>query len=280
MGNARFLGQYVMMIVGMVAAGMLLCGAEPVQAAGFLNSCTTYCHGMPPRDAARKANFCLSCRQYTCSDCWNTVEGRCLSCAPTPESMVAAAAASFQTIDVVISNAGYAVGNSCMDFKLEDWDRNFAVHTRGAWLLAKASYPYLKASQGNMVITASISGSHATPALGAYSPSKAATLMFAKQLAVEWGPDGIRVNAISPGLVHTNGSDVVFSDPEVKALRASKIPLRRVADPEDIAKVVSFMVGPDAAYLSGADVVVDGGLVNTLMPNLGMSNNWTGKVTG
>ncbi len=198
----------------------------------------------------------------------------------TPESMVAVAAASFQTIDVVISNAGYAVGNSFMDFKLEDWDRNFAVHTRGAWLLAKASYPYLKASQGNMVITASISGSHATPALGAYSPSKAATLMFAKQLAVEWGPDGIRVNAISPGLVHTNGSDVVFSDPEVKALRASKIPLRRVADPEDIAKVVSFMVGPDAAYLSGADVVVDGGLVNTLMPNLGMSNNWTGKVTG
>lgn len=197
-----------------------------------------------------------------------------------PEHMVAAAAAAFNTIDVVVSNAGYAVGNSLMDFKLEDWDRNFAVHTRGAWLLAKASHRHLKASGGNMVITTSISGSNATPALGAYSPSKAATLMFAKQLAVEWGPDGIRVNALSPGLVHTNGSDVVFSDPQVKALRASKIPLRRVADPEDIAKVVSFLVGPDAGYVSGADIVVDGGLVNTLMPNLGMSDNWAGKVTG
>ena len=197
-----------------------------------------------------------------------------------PQRMVDAAVAAFKTVDVVISNAGYAVGNSLMDFKIEDWDRNFAVHTRGAWLLAKAAYPHLKASQGNMVVTASISGSNATPALGAYSPSKAATLMFAKQLAVEWGPDGIRVNALSPGLVHTDGSNVVFADPEVKALRASKIPLRRVADPDDMAKVVSFIVGPDAAYLSGADIVVDGGLVNTLMPNLGMSNNWTGKVTG
>ena len=62
--------------------------------------------------------------------------------------------------------------------------------------------------------------------------------------------------------------------------RASKIPLRRVADPQDMANVVSFIVGPDAAYVSGADIVVDGGLVNTLMPNLGMSNNWNGKVTG
>jgi len=196
-----------------------------------------------------------------------------------PAHMVAAMIKAFGRLDVLISNAGYAVGNSFMDFKIEDWDRNFAVHTRGAWLLAKAAYPHLKASQGNMVITASISGSHATPALGAYSPSKAATLMFAKQLAVEWGPDGIRVNTLSPGLIHTNGSNVVFSDPAVKTLRASKVPLRRVGDPEDMANVVSFMVGPDAAYVSGADFVADGGLVNTLMPNLGMNSNWNGKVT-
>jgi len=197
-----------------------------------------------------------------------------------PGRMVAAAAEAFQRIDVVISNAGYAVGNNFMQFTIEDWDRNFAVHTRGAWLLAKAAHPYLKESQGNMLLTASISGTHATPALGAYSPSKAATLMFARQLAVEWGPDGIRVNTLSPGLTHTDGSNVVFSDPEVKALRASKIPLRRVADPEDMANVVSFLVSADAAYISGADIVVDGGLVNTLMPNLGMSNNWNGKSTG
>lgn len=123
-----------------------------------------------------------------------------------------------------------------------------------------------------MVITASISGEHATPPGGAYSPSKAAALMLAKQLAVEWGPDGIRVNTVSPGMIVTPMTQVVYDDPAARAQREARVPLRRVGEPEDIANAVAMLLGPDAAYITGADLVVDGGLVNTLMAH---NPGWT-----
>lgn len=181
---------------------------------------------------------------------------------------------AFGGLDTVVSNAGFAIVGALNEYKVEDWDRIFAVNVRGAWLLAKAAYPHLKAAGGNYIITCSVSGVHATPPLGAYSPSKAASLMLMRELANEWGVDGIRVNAISPGLTHTSGTDLVYSNPEIKAQRAKMIPLRRVAEPEDMANAVSFLAGPDAAYVHGLDLLVDGGLGNTMMVNLNMSNAW------
>lgn len=194
--------------------------------------------------------------------------------------MVDRATQAFGGLDVVAANAGFGIGSTLSEMSIEDWDLNFNVHVRGPWLLARAALPWLKQSRGTVVFTGSISGVHATPAIGAYSPSKAAVLMLMRQLAVEWGVHGIRVNAVSPGLTHTSGTDVVYSDQAIKDQRATQIPLRRVADPEDMANVVSFLVGPDAAYVNGADILVDGGLANTLMPNLGMAGPWKGKVTG
>jgi glucose 1-dehydrogenase len=184
------------------------------------------------------------------------------------------ATAGFGGLDVLISNAGFSIVGPLAEYKIEDWDRIFAVHVRGAWLLAKAAFPHLKQSQGCIVMTCSISGTHATPPLGAYSPSKAASLTLMRQLAIEWGPEGIRVNALSPGLTHTSGTDLVYSNPAVKAERARQIPLRRVAEPEDMANAVSFLTGPDAKYVHGVDLVVDGGLSNCMMANLNMSNAW------
>ena len=154
---------------------------------------------------------------------------------------------------------------------MNNWDKVFAVHGRAPWLLAKAAYPALKASRGAIVVTASISGTNAQAPLGPYSASKAAVLMLVKQLANEWGPDGIRVNAFSPGLTVTPGTAAAYSTPDARAQREARIPLRRVAEADDMAGVVAFLLSKDSAYVTGVDLPVDGGLSNTVMAALDMS---------
>ncbi len=176
--------------------------------------------------------------------------------------------AGFDGLDVVASNAGYARPAPLLEATVDDWDRVFAVHVRAAWLLGRAAHPLLARARGCFVITTSISGTHATPPLAAYSASKAAALMLMRQMAVEWGPDGIRVNALSPGLTETPGTAPAYAKPGARAQRAARVPLRRVATPDDMAAALSMLVGPDAAYIHGHDLVVDGGLGHTLMPSL------------
>lgn len=168
-------------------------------------------------------------------------------------------------LDAVASNAGIALHSPLLTLSLDMWEKNFALHVRAPWLLAKACHAALKASRGAFIITASISGTHPTPPGGAYSSSKAAALMLAKQMAVEWGPDGIRVNTVSPGMTLTPMTHSAYTQPGVMAQRESRIPLRRIGQPEDIAKAVTFLMSPEADYITGADIVVDGGLTQTLM---------------
>lgn len=188
-----------------------------------------------------------------------------------PARIVSVASDRFGSIDAVVSNAGLAIPAPLLHCRLEDWDRVFSVNVRATLLLGQAAHPWLKASGGRLVITTSISGSHATVPLGPYSSSKAAALMLMRQLALEWGPDGVRVNAISPGLTQTPGTAFVYSDPQVKAKREARIPLRRVAQPDEIASAVSFLLGPDASYVHGLDLVVDGGYGNALMDSASMT---------
>ncbi len=193
-----------------------------------------------------------------------------LSDPQVPAQLVEMAATGFGGLDIIVSNAGFAVPAPLLACRTDDWDRIFAVNLRAALLLGQAAHPWLKASMGSFVITTSISGSHPTVPLGAYSASKAAALMLMRQMALEWGPDGIRVNAISPGLTQTPGTAAVYSDPEAKAQRERRIPMRRVAQADDMANAVSFLVGPDAAYVHGVDLVVDGGLGHALMESVSM----------
>jgi NAD(P)-dependent dehydrogenase (short-subunit alcohol dehydrogenase family) len=176
------------------------------------------------------------------------------------------AAAAGERVDVLISNAGVCTAAPLAELELDEYERTFAINTRATWLLAKALYPALREARGAIVATASISGEQPTAPFGAYSASKAALIMLVRQLAYEWGPDGIRCNCVSPGTVHTPMTDAVYSDPGKRAERASHIPLRRVAVAEDLAAAIAFLAGPDARYVSGVNLVVDGGLQTTLMP--------------
>ncbi|HSW19602.1 MAG TPA: SDR family NAD(P)-dependent oxidoreductase [Ramlibacter sp.] len=190
---------------------------------------------------------------------------------PATPARLVAAAAQFGGLDAVVSNAGFAIPAPLLEARLEDWDQVFAVNVRAAWLLGRAAHPLLKAARGAMVVTASISGSHATAPLAAYSASKAAALMLVRQMALEWGPDGIRVNALSPGITETPGTAPVYADAQSRAQREARVPLRRIARAEDMANALSFLVGPDAGYVSGADLLVDGALSSVLMGSLSMA---------
>ncbi len=190
-----------------------------------------------------------------------------LSDAAEPARIVAAARA-FGGLECVASNAGFARPASLLDATIDDWDRVFAVHVRAAWLLGRAAHPLLARARGCMVLTTSISGTQASPPLAAYSASKAAQIMLMRQMATEWGPDGIRVNALSPGLTVTPGTAKAYEAAGALEQREARIPLRRVAQPEDMAAALSMLIGPDAGYVHGHELMVDGGLVNTLMPSL------------
>ena len=155
-----------------------------------------------------------------------------------------------------------------VQYSVDDWDRVFAVNTRATWLLAKAAHPALKAARGAIVAVASMSGSNPHANLGAYGPSKAALIMLVQVLAQELGHDGIRVNTLSPGMVRTGMTAKVYADPQIAAERDALVPLGRVATPEDMADVIAFLLGPDARYVNGHDLVVDGGVSGNLLGRL------------
>lgn len=197
-------------------------------------------------------------------------EVRCLSgqmAEPALPPAIAEAVTDWGGLDGLVSNAGYAQPGDLVDYSLADWDQMFAVNVRAHWLLAKACFPLLRAAGGKVVITTSISGSHPTTPLGAYSPCKAALLMLMRQLAVEWGPLGIRVNAVSPGMTLTEGTAAIYADAQVRQQREARIPTRRIGQPQDIAGAVLYLLGPDAGYVQGQDLLVDGGLSQTVMAN-------------
>jgi glucose 1-dehydrogenase len=177
-----------------------------------------------------------------------------------PGRVVRSAVERFGGLDGLVSNAGINRPGPLATYAVEDWDRVFAVNVRATWLLARAARPALRASRGAIVAVASMSGSHAHAGLGPYGPSKAALIMLVRVLAQELGPDGIRVNALSPGQVRTGMTARVYADPEIAAARAALVPLGRVAAPEDMADVIAFLLGPDARYVSGHDLVADGGV--------------------
>jgi glucose 1-dehydrogenase len=185
-----------------------------------------------------------------------------------PGQLVEAAVTEFGGLDALVANAGIANPGAICDVSLEDWDNMFSVNLRGAWLLAKASYPHLKQSRGAACFTSSMSGQQPHAGSGAYSPSKAALTMLAQTLALEWAPDGIRANVVSPGMTHTRMTEKMYADPQIKKAREDIIPLARIGDPVDIANVIEFLVSPLSGYVTGQDICVDGGFSKSILSHI------------
>jgi NAD(P)-dependent dehydrogenase (short-subunit alcohol dehydrogenase family) len=192
-----------------------------------------------------------------------------LSAPDCGETIIAAAVAHMGGVDAVVSNAGIIAAGALVNLTADDFDRIYSVNTRATWALAKAAHPYLVASKGAFVATASMSAMQPTPGLGFYSSSKAALLMLIRQLALEWGMDGIRCNSVSPGPTYTPMTKTGYDDGDRRAQREAMIPLGKLGMAEDVANALLFLICPLASHITGVDILVDGGMSNNLMPATG-----------
>ena len=149
---------------------------------------------------------------------------------------------------------------------LEEWNAVLAVNLTGYFLCAQNFGRQMrKLGRGSLIHIASIAGSHAQGKSGAYSVSKAGVVMLSRQLASEWGPQGIRSNVVSPGMVITPMSQAFYDTPGVTERRAAVTPARRVGMPQDIAEAVLFLASDRSSFVTGDEITVDGGYVRTLM---------------
>ena len=180
-------------------------------------------------------------------------------------SLVERAQAACGGLTLLVSNAGASVRGELATLTAEQWDATFALNVRATWLLAKAARPALSASRGSIVAIASMSGLHPHPGYGAYSPAKAALVMLCRQLAQEWAADGIRVNAVCPGMIRTPLTEAVYQDADVAAQREALVPLARIGRGEDVAAAVAYLASAGASYVTGQQLVVDGGVADRML---------------
>lgn len=177
------------------------------------------------------------------------------------EAMVETAADTLGTPQLVVNNAGSNNDDALLDLPLEEWEKVMQVNTTAALLVGRAAAARMAADGvgGSMVNLSSIAGTMPQPGAGAYSTSKAATIMLTRQMALEWAPHDIRVNAICPGLIWTPATDSVYADDELNERRRQWVPVRRIGRPEDVARTAVYLLSPTNDYTTGESVFVDGG---------------------
>jgi len=174
----------------------------------------------------------------------------------------AAIARSAGGIDILVNGAGTMVRRMIPEMGAADWDRVIAVNLTGAFNGIQAVLPFMRSrGEGAIVNVASIAGQRISfGGTANYTASKAGLLGLTRHAAYELAPDGIRVNAVCPGPTATAVSGAIPSG-EAKAVRAQKIPLGRMCEPEDIADPILFLAGPAARMITGVALTVDGGVL-------------------
>ena len=168
-------------------------------------------------------------------------------------------------IHALVCVAGASGPGKLESLPLEQWELTFQLNVRSVWLMAKAAYASLKKTQGSVTAIASMSGLHPHPGYGAYSPAKAALIMLCRQLAQEWGGVGIRTNTVCPGMIRTPLTEAVYQDESVKQQREALVPMQRIGRPDDIGEAVKYLISPQASYVNGQNLVVDGGVADHML---------------
>lgn len=170
----------------------------------------------------------------------------------------------------LVANAGIVRFGPLLDLSLDDWRSVVEVNLTGTFVTARAVARRLVAAGrgGSIVTVTSMNGVAPGPNAGAYAATKAGIARMTQQMALEWGPLGIRVNAVAPGLIEVGMAEAIYADADVRRRRERAVPIGRLGTGEDVASVVRFLLSDEAAYVTGAELLVDGGVTMSVIAGL------------
>ena len=177
---------------------------------------------------------------------------------------------AFGDVHVLFNNAAVQVSKTLEETTVEEWNHQMAVNLGGIFLCSKFFLPHLRKTRGNIINMASVNGFFVEPMCAGYCATKGAIIALTKAMAIDHGKDGIRVNCICPGYIDAGMAWGYFEgqpDPVAARATAAKLQaLKRIGRPEEVARVAAFLASDEAAYMTGAAVIVDGGFSSGLPP--------------
>ena len=176
-------------------------------------------------------------------------------------ALVAAAVRRFGAVDVMVNNAGIAAEGTALEVSLEDWGKTVDTDLGGVFHGCRAALPELLRTQGCIVNTASVSGLAADWGMCAYNAAKGGVVNLTRSLALDFGAKGVRTNSVCPSLTQTGMTEDMIKNEVLVERFMERMPLRRVAQPADIAAVVAFLASDDAHFVNGVNIPVDGGVM-------------------
>ena len=174
-----------------------------------------------------------------------------------------------ETPDVLVNNAGILRTGPLLDHSLEDFRRVIDVNLTSIFLVAQiAARRMMNAGGGSIINMSSINGINPSTQCGAYATAKAGVIALSRQMSLEWGAFNIRVNTIAPGFIDAGMQAPFFENPEVRDLRRNAVPLKRLGTADDVAECALFLASDKAQYISGENITVDGGVINSVLMQL------------
>lgn len=176
-------------------------------------------------------------------------------------NMAAKAAGRFSDLAGAFVNAGIGRYGALLDLSAADWQRQVDVNLTGSFLIAQSAARMIVTGGrgGSIVFNASTAAACPTALFGAYGSSKAGLRLLSRTMALEWGHLGIRSNVIMPGVIATRMTSGLLADPQINADVVAETPIGRLGRPNDIAGLVAFLLGPDSSFITGAEILIDGG---------------------